>query len=223
DAKSQKALNRRKEWMKKMWNIYTMEYHSAVKPKDIMKCAGKWMELENIILSEISALFSHHQNDFHQQQMETDLQSQSQTLCGKSFLTGNYHQISPTQSSGNANEEQVARAFLERTNRNTVIYYLPIKIHADLSNAGVFSSSRTGVFSSCCLALDSSSSFPCPAFRAIAKSALSKTERKSSLNIWEIVLLMRFAPQFHPKSNKGDVQLKNCYVPERLGKGLSTG
>ncbi|KAL6081527.1 hypothetical protein STEG23_021703, partial [Scotinomys teguina] len=26
------------------------------------------------------------------------------------------------------------------------------------------------VFSSCCLALDSSSSFPCPAFRAIAKS-----------------------------------------------------
>ncbi|KAL6089451.1 hypothetical protein STEG23_002094 [Scotinomys teguina] len=29
---------------------------------------------------------------------------------------------------------------------------------------------RSGVFSSCCLALDSSSSFPCPAFRAIAKS-----------------------------------------------------
>ncbi|KAL6075168.1 hypothetical protein STEG23_036040, partial [Scotinomys teguina] len=36
--------------------------------------------------------------------------------------------------------------------------------------AGFFSSSWTGVFSSCCLALDSSSSFPCPAFRAIAKS-----------------------------------------------------
>ncbi|KAL6038353.1 hypothetical protein STEG23_029301 [Scotinomys teguina] len=34
--------------------------------------------------------------------------------------------------------------------------------------SGVFS--WTGVFSSCCLALDSSSSFPCPAFRAIAKS-----------------------------------------------------
>ncbi|KAL6083343.1 hypothetical protein STEG23_036913 [Scotinomys teguina] len=34
----------------------------------------------------------------------------------------------------------------------------------------LLSSSRTGVFSSCCLALDSSSSFPCPAFRAIAKS-----------------------------------------------------
>ncbi|KAL6057593.1 hypothetical protein STEG23_016609, partial [Scotinomys teguina] len=31
-------------------------------------------------------------------------------------------------------------------------------------------SRRSGVFSPCCLALDSSSSFPCPAFRAIAKS-----------------------------------------------------
>ncbi|KAL6080683.1 hypothetical protein STEG23_008827 [Scotinomys teguina] len=40
------------------------------------------------------------------------------------------------------------------------------------TQAGVFSSSRTGIFSSCCLALDSSSSFPCPAFRAIAKSNL---------------------------------------------------
>ncbi|KAL6068681.1 hypothetical protein STEG23_012521, partial [Scotinomys teguina] len=35
---------------------------------------------------------------------------------------------------------------------------------------GVFSSSRTGVFSFSCLVLDSSSSFPCPAFLAIAKS-----------------------------------------------------
>ncbi|KAL6093027.1 hypothetical protein STEG23_031339, partial [Scotinomys teguina] len=41
-----------------------------------------------------------------------------------------------------------------------------------LQEAGVFSSSRTGVFSSCCLALDSSSSFPCPAFQAIAKSVI---------------------------------------------------
>ncbi|KAL6038189.1 hypothetical protein STEG23_030957 [Scotinomys teguina] len=37
-------------------------------------------------------------------------------------------------------------------------------------NSYIFSSWRSGVFSSCCLALDSSSSFPCPAFRAIAKS-----------------------------------------------------
>jgi hypothetical protein len=29
------------EWIKKMWFIYTMEYYSAMKNKDIMKFAGK--------------------------------------------------------------------------------------------------------------------------------------------------------------------------------------
>ena len=37
-----------------MWYIYTMEYYSAIKNKDIMNFAGKWMELENIILSEVT-------------------------------------------------------------------------------------------------------------------------------------------------------------------------
>jgi len=39
------------EWIQKMWYIYTMEYYSAIK-NDFMKFIGKWMELENIILSE---------------------------------------------------------------------------------------------------------------------------------------------------------------------------
>jgi hypothetical protein len=29
-----------------MWFIYTMEYYSAIKDKEIMNFAGKWMELE---------------------------------------------------------------------------------------------------------------------------------------------------------------------------------
>jgi hypothetical protein len=41
------------EWIQKMWFIYTMEYYSAIKNKDILSFAGKWMELENIILSVI--------------------------------------------------------------------------------------------------------------------------------------------------------------------------
>ena len=36
-----------------MWFISTMEYCTAVKNKDIMSFAGKWMELENI-LSEVT-------------------------------------------------------------------------------------------------------------------------------------------------------------------------
>ena len=31
-----------------------MEYYSAIKKNNIMAFAGKWMELENIMLSEIS-------------------------------------------------------------------------------------------------------------------------------------------------------------------------
>ena len=37
-----------------MWLIYTMEYYSAIKNEDILSFAGKWIELENIILSEVT-------------------------------------------------------------------------------------------------------------------------------------------------------------------------
>jgi hypothetical protein len=42
------------EWNKKMWYLYTMEFYSATKKNEILSFAGKWMELENIILSEVS-------------------------------------------------------------------------------------------------------------------------------------------------------------------------
>jgi len=42
------------EWIQKMWSIYTMEYYSAIKNNDFMKFIGKGMELENIILNEVT-------------------------------------------------------------------------------------------------------------------------------------------------------------------------
>jgi hypothetical protein len=42
------------EWIKKMWYSYTMEFYSAVKKNKTLSFAGKWTELENIILSEVS-------------------------------------------------------------------------------------------------------------------------------------------------------------------------
>ena len=42
------------EWMQKMWYIYTMEYYSVIRSNEFMKFLGKWMELENIILSELT-------------------------------------------------------------------------------------------------------------------------------------------------------------------------
>jgi hypothetical protein len=47
--------------IQKTWFIYTMEYCSAIKNKDIMNFSGIWMELENIILSEVTQT----QKDMH--------------------------------------------------------------------------------------------------------------------------------------------------------------
>jgi hypothetical protein len=42
------------EWRQKMWYIYTMEYYSAIKNNEFMKFLGKWMDLEGIILNEVT-------------------------------------------------------------------------------------------------------------------------------------------------------------------------
>jgi hypothetical protein len=42
------------EWIKKMWYLYTMEFYAAMKKNEMLSFAGKWMELENIILSDVS-------------------------------------------------------------------------------------------------------------------------------------------------------------------------
>ena len=42
------------EWIKKLWYIYTMEYYSAINKNKIMPFATTWMDLEIIILSEVS-------------------------------------------------------------------------------------------------------------------------------------------------------------------------
>jgi hypothetical protein len=40
------------EWIKKMWYLFTMEFYSVTKNENL-SFANKWMELENIILSEL--------------------------------------------------------------------------------------------------------------------------------------------------------------------------
>jgi hypothetical protein len=42
------------EWIQKMWYICTMEYYSVIKNNEFMKFLGKWMDLEHIILSEVT-------------------------------------------------------------------------------------------------------------------------------------------------------------------------
>ena len=42
------------KWVKKMCFIYTMEYYSATKKNEIMSFVATWMDLEIIILREVS-------------------------------------------------------------------------------------------------------------------------------------------------------------------------
>ena len=55
------------EWIKKMWYIYTME--CAIRRKQILPFATAWMELEGIMLSEIS-------------QVEKDKYQMISLICG---------------------------------------------------------------------------------------------------------------------------------------------
>ena len=42
------------EWIRKKWYIYTMEYYSAIKKNEAIPFAATLMDLEIIILSELS-------------------------------------------------------------------------------------------------------------------------------------------------------------------------
>ena len=42
------------EWIKKLWSLYTMEYSSAFRNDEYPPFASTWMELEGIMLSEMS-------------------------------------------------------------------------------------------------------------------------------------------------------------------------
>ena len=42
------------EWIKKLWYIYTIEFYAAGRKKELIPFATAWMELESIMLSEVS-------------------------------------------------------------------------------------------------------------------------------------------------------------------------
>uniref|UniRef100_A0A8W4FC68 DUF1725 domain-containing protein n=1 Tax=Sus scrofa TaxID=9823 RepID=A0A8W4FC68_PIG len=47
------------EWIKKMWYVYTMEYYSAIKRNEIPAFLATWLDLEIIMLSEVSQTVKH--------------------------------------------------------------------------------------------------------------------------------------------------------------------
>ena len=47
------------EWIRKLWNIYTMEYYSAIEKNTLESVLMRWMKLEPIIQSEVSQKEKH--------------------------------------------------------------------------------------------------------------------------------------------------------------------
>ena len=42
------------EWIKKLWYIYTMEFYTTERKKELLPFGTAWVELENIKLREVS-------------------------------------------------------------------------------------------------------------------------------------------------------------------------
>ena len=47
------------KWIKKLWYIYTMEFYTVERKKELLPFATEWMELESSMLSEISQAVKH--------------------------------------------------------------------------------------------------------------------------------------------------------------------
>ena len=52
------------EWLKKLWSMYTMESCSAIRNDKYPPFASMWMELEGIMLSEVSQSEDKHMVSF---------------------------------------------------------------------------------------------------------------------------------------------------------------
>ena len=61
-SKKQPKCLSTKEWIKKLWFFYTMQYYSAIKNVHIELFINKWMQLQPILTSEI---YQTHMYKYH--------------------------------------------------------------------------------------------------------------------------------------------------------------
>jgi hypothetical protein len=68
------------EWIQKMWYIYTIEYYSAIKNNEFMKLLGKLIDLEDIILSEVTQS-QKNSHDMHSLDISPETYNTQDTIC----------------------------------------------------------------------------------------------------------------------------------------------
>ena len=68
------------EWLKKMWFMYTMEYSSAIRNNKYPPFASTWMELEGIMLNEIS---HSKKNNYHMVSLIKNIKNSERDYRGK--------------------------------------------------------------------------------------------------------------------------------------------
>ena len=80
------------DWTRKMWSLYTMEYHSAIRKDEILPLVTTWMDPESTMLSKISQkekIKKHaftHMWDIKQTTNEQTRQINKQTLIDNSTV-----------------------------------------------------------------------------------------------------------------------------------------
>ena len=74
------------EWIKKMWYIYPMEYYSAIKRNEISAFLATWMDLEIIMLSEVSHTMR-HQHQILSLNVEFEKRTEWTSLQNRCWLT----------------------------------------------------------------------------------------------------------------------------------------
>ena len=80
------------EWIRKLWNIYTMEYYSAIKKNAFESVLMRWMKLEPSLQSKVSQKEKHIYMEFRKmvtmtlyvkQQKRHKCKEQTFELCGR--------------------------------------------------------------------------------------------------------------------------------------------
>ena len=88
------------DWIKTIWYTYTVEYSSTLEKKEILPFTAMWMNLEDIMISEISQI---HKDKYH---MISCVESKKDEL-----IETESRMVATMGCGGGGNEEMLVRGY----------------------------------------------------------------------------------------------------------------